>query len=55
MTQSQPGEMTPNHIPANDGYPGMVRFKTKDGRTFCCLGNPDLIADTVAKMIEGRE
>lgn len=46
--------MTPNHIPASKNYPGMVRWSLPDGRTFHCLGDPNLISDTVKKMIGER-
>lgn len=47
--------MTANHIPASDGYPGLVRYHDpKTGKHFACLGDPNLISDTVKKMIGER-
>lgn len=47
--------MTPNHTPASDGYPGMIRFKLSNGKSIHCLADPKHHADKVAKMIKGRE
>lgn len=46
--------MTPNHIPANKNYPGMIRFATPCGRTFAALGDPAEHAKKVKKEIEGK-
>jgi hypothetical protein len=43
-----------DHIPARDGYPGMIRFHIGNGRTVQALGDPDKHARFVRDHAAGN-
>lgn len=48
--------MKPDHLPANTGYPGLIRFHDpKTGKHYTALGDPKQHAETVKKMIGGSD